>query len=88
MNTNICEFCGCDIEVEREVFGGDKLFTGHSCKGSGITKSWKIEPEETYLLAGIGVRQLVMWSYLDSTLYPMSVRTQPSPLPYQIIGRN
>ena len=30
---SICKFCGTNIEVEREVFSMDKLFTGHSCRG-------------------------------------------------------
>ena len=31
---NTCRFCGCDIDVEREVFARDRLYTGHSCKGN------------------------------------------------------
>ena len=29
--TNICPHCGTDLEVEKEVFSLDKLFTEHSC---------------------------------------------------------
>lgn len=28
-----CKSCGTDMEVEKEVFSMDKLFTGHSCRG-------------------------------------------------------
>ena len=27
----ICKHCGTDLDIEREVFGGDKLFR-HSCR--------------------------------------------------------
>ena len=30
---NICEYCGCNLDAEREVFGNDKTFTRHSCRG-------------------------------------------------------
>lgn len=30
---NICPWCNTDLDVEREVFGADKLFTGHTCRG-------------------------------------------------------
>ncbi len=30
---SLCENCGADLEVEKEVFSQDRLFTGHSCKG-------------------------------------------------------
>lgn len=36
MKDEICPFCGCNLKVEREVLGQDKLFTGHSCRGSEI----------------------------------------------------
>lgn len=29
---NICPWCNCDLDVEKEVFG--KRFTGHTCRGS------------------------------------------------------
>ena len=32
MTDRICPDCGTDLEVEREVFGNDKLFTGHACE--------------------------------------------------------
>ena len=28
-----CIYCGADLNAEQEVFGGDKQFTGHSCRG-------------------------------------------------------
>jgi len=34
MKPNICPHCGVDVDVEREVFSRDKLFTGHSCRGA------------------------------------------------------
>ncbi len=33
----LCEFCGCALDIEKEVFEMDKLFTGHSCRGSTTT---------------------------------------------------
>lgn len=30
----ICPSCGTELSVEQEVFGKDKLFTGHSCRGT------------------------------------------------------
>ena len=35
---NLCPFCGCNLDVEKEVFSKDKLFTEHSCKGSELAK--------------------------------------------------
>ena len=29
-----CKFCGCNLDIEAEMFGSDKLWTGHSCRGS------------------------------------------------------
>ncbi len=84
----LCPHCGTNLEVERELFGGDKLFTGHSCKGSGIVVDYKIIPDEQYLLCGIGTKQLASWlepnTYLCSSVYGH----QPAPLPHQVIGRN
>lgn len=34
MNEQVCRWCGTDLKVEEEVFGGDKLWTGHSCRGT------------------------------------------------------
>jgi len=34
----LCIFCGTDLEVEREMFSRDNLFTGHSCRGSELLK--------------------------------------------------
>lgn len=32
--TAICPHCGTDIEVEKEVFSRDKMFTEHTCRGT------------------------------------------------------
>lgn len=32
--TTLCPHCGTDLEVEKEVFQGDELFTGHTCQGT------------------------------------------------------
>lgn len=34
----VCPDCGTDLAVEREVFGNDKLFTGHRCRGTNNNK--------------------------------------------------
>ena len=47
---DICEFCGCNLEVEEEMFSGDKLWTGHSCRGSE-------EEQEKILRVLSGLRQ-------------------------------
>jgi len=34
---NICEYCGTNLDVEREVFGGNDRFE-HSCQGTCMVK--------------------------------------------------
>jgi len=42
MIKNLCPHCGCDLDIEREVFANDKLYTGHNCQGYDNSEKQKI----------------------------------------------
>lgn len=80
MENNICEWCGCNLEVERELFGGDKLFTGHSCKGQTFL------PRISSSIWGV---QYAYWIFLESKIVSIKALMEDyAPLPEIFIWEN
>ena len=60
----LCPDCGTDLEVEKELFGEDKFWSGHTCKGRYHKGTWCIYQtvfcqegfcSDCYLTTGTGI---------------------------------